>query len=724
MSASITQRFILTRAAGKVVAVRLEGSGDSTAPGVVQRSLAPVGDRAVTDQNASTQGDVVQRVPSEQLRVLRPAVDPGVDEHGHTDEDAGALFREGLRHHQQGQLMQARALYERVLAQVPAHFDALHLSGVAAGQRNDPGEAVRWIERAIGVNPDCAEAHQNLGLAFRKLNRLREALESHDRAISLRADYAEAWSSRGVSLQASGRREDALHSFARAVEIDPDLVDAWFNHGVVLMDLKRSDEAVPSFDQAIRVSPRHAQAHLSRGNALRAVKRWDEALASLDRAIEINPDHAQAHANRGDALRESNRLDESVASYDRAILIKPDFADACLSRGLALMELDRINEAVASYDRAILIKPAYAEAHSNRGVALMLLGRLVDARASYDEALRVNPQLPEARWNKSLTLLLTGDFERGWPLYEARWESEHFSAPRRDFPQPQWSGVEDIRGKTLLLHAEQGLGDTIQFCRYAAQVAARGARVILEAQPPLLPLLSGLAGPDQILAAGTPLPDFDYHCPLLSMPLACGSTLESIPDPTPYLFAPREAVSAWADRLGAARALRVGITWSGNAAYKGDRLRSMPFSEFATALPSGPLEYFVVQHPVPERDRGVLAARHDVRDFAADFAQTAALMTQLDLVVTTDTSIAHLAGALGKTTWVLLPCMPDWRWLLDRTDSPWYRTMKLYRQSADRSWASVLERVARDLLALASGKGSFPAPVLDPISLSGGSDQA
>ena len=512
-----------------------------------------------------------------------------------------------------------------------------------------------------------------------------------------------------MALRALGRSEEAVLSFARAIEIDPDCVDAGFNQGVALMDLERSDEAVLSFDRVIRLRPGHAQAHLSRGNALRALKRWNEAVASLDRAIAISPENAQAHANRGDALRESNRPDDALASYERALQIQPDFADACFSRGLALMELDRLPEALASYERALLIKPAYAEAHSNRGVAWMALNRPTEALSSYDQALRTNPALAEARWNKSLTLLLTGDFERGWPLYEARWKSKYFSAPRRDFSQPQWSGIQDVRGKTVLLHAEQGLGDTLQFCRYAAQVAARGARVILEVQPPLLPVLNCLAGPDQIVAAGTPLPDFDFHCPLMSLPLVFGTTLESIPDPTPYVLASREAVSAWGQRLGPARSLRVGITWSGNAAYPGDRLRSMSLAEFETALPSGPLEYFVVQHPVPERDRDVLAARHDVRDFAADFAQTAALMAHLDLVVTTDTSIAHLAGALGKITWVLLPHVPDWRWLLDRDDCPWYRTVKLYRQQADRSWRPVLKRVAEDLTALA-GRLQRPSP--------------
>jgi TPR repeat len=390
-----------------------------------------------------------------------------------------------------------------------------------------------------------------------------------------------------------------------------------------------------------------------------------------------------------------------VASYDRAIEIKPDYADAYSNRGIALKDLKRFEEALASYDRAIEIQPDYAEAYSNRGVALQELKRVEEAVASYDRAIAIQPDYASAYWNKSLALLLVGQFDQGWKLYEWRWKRDTFTTPKRNFPHPLWLGAEDLADKTILLHAEQGLGDTIQFCRYAKLVKERRARVALEVPKALLSLLSGLEGVDVLIEKGQALPAFDYHCPLLSLPLAFKTDLTSIPSPKPYLAASTQKCEEWGQRLGVKRKPRVGLVWSGSTVHKNDHNRSLTLQQLLPYLPVG-CEYVSLQKEVREVDKPVLEGG-DIRHYGdelKDYTDTAALCELMDLVISVDTSVVHLAGALGKSTWVLLPYAPDWRWLLDTDASPWYASIELYRQAEDLSWGPVLERVSKDLQGL------------------------
>jgi len=648
-----------------------------------------------------------------------------------------ALFAQGLALHQQGQLPQAKLIYDKVLARQPQHFDALHLSGVIAVQSKNPTLAVELIGRAIEINPSNAAAYSNRGLALQELKRADEALASYDRAIAIKPDYSEAYSNRGVILQMLNRLEEALASYDRAIAFRPDYAEAYFNRGNALRELKRMEEALASYDRAIAIKPGYAEAYSNRGSALQALKRAKEALASYDkaiaikpdnaeaysnrgvalqelkcveealvsydRAIAIKPDYAEAYSNRGNALRELKRLEEALASYDRAIAIKPDYAEAHYNRGNTLQDLKRVEEALASCDRAIAIKPDYAEAYYNRGNALQELKRLEEALASYDRAIAYKPDYAEAYLNKSLGLLLAGDLGRGWELYEWRWRYE--LAPR-NFPQPLWLGEEDIVGKTILLHAEQGLGDTIQFCRYAKLVKALGAKVLLEAPKALLGLLSGLEGVDELIEQGKTLPAFDYHSPLLSLPLAFKTDLTKIPSPKPYLAASPEMCDKWAQCLGAKSKPRVGLAWSGNRANRNDRRRSIALETIMASLPMDGFDYISLQWEVRSEDEAARAAltgsgrlRH-FGDELADFRNMAALAAAMDVVVCVDTGVAHMCGALGLRTFVLLSYIPDWRWLLDRDDSPWYESLKLYRQGEDRMWGAPLARIAQDLALL------------------------
>ena len=419
----------------------------------------------------------------------------------------------------------------------------------------------------------------------------------------------------------------------------------------------------------------------------------------IDTAIKIQPNNAAFYTNHGNALQELKQLDAAVASYDKAIALKPNYAEAYSNRGNALQELKQLDAAVASYDKAIALKPNYAEAYSNRGNALQELKQLDAAVASYDKAIALQPDLAEACWSKSLALLLGGDFVDGWKLFEWRWSSEGLKLTKRNFPQPLWLGKESLAGKSVLLHSEQGLGDTIQFCRYAKFVSDLGARVIMEVPKSLFGLMKTLSDVSDLVVKGSPLPAFDYHCPLLSLPLAFNTNLNSIPRATKYLSADSIKLTHWTNKLGEKRKPRIGLAWNGRPEHKNDHNRSIVLAALIQHLPAD-YQYVSLQKEVRDLDKPVLKSSTDILHFGNeldDFADTAALCELVDVVITVDTSVAHLGGALGRPTWVLLPFSPDWRWLLDRNDSPWYPSVKLYRQPNVGDWSSVFDKIKADI---------------------------
>ncbi|MBI5279644.1 MAG: glycosyltransferase family protein [Burkholderiales bacterium] len=497
----------------------------------------------------------------------------------------------------------------------------------------------------------------------------------------------------GLALHQQGQLARAKAIYAQVLATQPKNFDALHLSGAAAGQAGDFAEALANYEKAIAIQPDHAEVHFRRGHALRALKRAEDAVASYDRALAIRPDYAEAWSSRGNAFKEMGRLEEALASYDRALAIKPQYAGAWSNRGVALQELDRAEEALASCDRALALAPGHAEAHSNRGNALKALNRLDEALASFDNALALKPGYVHAAWNKALALLALGRFEQGWAWYESRWNNEDTGLALRSYPQPRWLGRESLAGKTILLYAEQGLGDTIQFCRYARLVQAQGARVVLEVPAALVPLLQGLAGVDQLLAEGSPLPAFDCQSPLLSLPLAFDTRLDSIPAPVPYLTSSAAKRGAWASRLGQKTRPRIGLAWSGRTTHKNDRNRSITLGELAAQLPDD-FDYISLQKDLREADQASLPAS-GIRHFAhqlRDFTDTAALCDLVDLVITVDTSVAHLAGAMGRQTRVLLPLVPDWRWMTGRNDSPWYPTVRLVRQQAPGDWAGTLSR--------------------------------
>jgi tetratricopeptide (TPR) repeat protein len=532
------------------------------------------------------------------------------------------------------------------------------------------------------------------GLAFHQAGRLAEAEEIYNTVIAICPDHFDCLHLLGVILHQRGKHTDAVSQINLALRKDPRNPFALNNRGNALLALERFDEALASYDQALAELPDYPDALCNRSAVLHELKRYEEALASCDHALAARWDYAEAHSNRGNTLKELRRYEEALESCDRAIALLPNFAAAHLNRGNAMFELKRFHEALVSYNRAITLRPDYVEALTNRGVALHDLKQFDDALASYDRAIKIRPDYAEAHYHEAMCRLLLGDFRLGWKKHEWRWESKQLKGVKRTFSKPAWlgPGLGELAGKTILLHAEQGFGDTIQFCRYAPLIAEHAKCVILEVQSPLRELMTDLPDVAQIVSSGENLPDVDFHCPLLSLPLAVGTILSK----TPYLQAPHTSVTNWNGRLGFRTRPRIGLAWAGAATHKNDHNRSIALGSFLPSLSNVEATFVSLQREVRTRDLVALQSRADILHFGDElksFADTAALISNMDLIISVDTSIAHLAGALGKPVWVLLPYIPDWRWLLDREDSPWYPTMRLFRQDDTRRWDNVIARI-------------------------------
>ena len=618
-----------------------------------------------------------------------------------TSPQVQTMFQEGLALQHRGQLEQARNTYRQVLKLQPNHFEALHLLGVIAAQSKDYAQAVDFISKSIAINPNNATAHANLGNVCKDLAQYQAAIESYDRAITIKPDYANAYFNRGLAYYFLKQYQAAIMSYSKVTALKPDHVDAYSSCGLALHFLQHYHAAIASYDKAILLKPDHAEVHFNRGAALYALRQHQASIASYDKAIALNPEHATAYCNRGNAFKELKQHQAAIDCYDRAITIKPDYAEAYCNRGVASHGLKQYQAAIDYYDKAITINPNYADAYSNRGIALAELRQYQAAIDSYDRAIAIKPDYAEAHLNQSLCLLQKGDFEQGWAKFEWRWQTTSIDSFRnkRHYAQPLWLGAEPLQGKTILLYSEQGLGDTIQFCRYATLVSQLGARVILEVQCPLRDLLTKLEGVAEVFITGDRLPTFDYHCPLLSLPLAFNTAFETIPASASYLASDPGKVEHWKARLGNKTRPRVGLVWSGNAEQKNDVNRSISLAELASKLPHG-FEYVSLQKELRDADSPTLKEFPEILHFGEelqDFTDTAALCELVDIVFSVCTSVAHLAGALGKPVWIALTFNADWRWLLDRSDTPWYPSARLYRQEAAGDWDAVFQRISHDL---------------------------
>jgi len=656
----------------------------------------------------------------------RPATPPH-RQSGAVEREQAAKLATALALHQQGRLDQAALLYQEILQSQPQHFEALQLLATIALQQGHSEAAVSLFDQALAINPRHPSALNNRGNALRNLRRPAEALASYDRALGIKPDYAEALSNRGAALRDLNRPAEAVESCEQALAIKPGFADALSNRAAAQQDMKRVEEVQPlvkqgdtatvglaaklavalalhqqgrldqaaaQYQEILQSQPQHFEALQLLATVALQQKSPAIAVVLFNQALAINPRLPSALHNRGNALRDLKRPAEALASYDGALKMKPDDVEALSGRGNSLNDLTRYEEALASFERALQLKPEHAEVLNNRGNTLQDLNRPGEALKSFERALQIRPDYAEAHWNEGLCRLLMGDFAGGWPKYEWRWKREPGSSSLRNFAQPLWLGKEKLEGKTILLHAEQGLGDTIQFCRYVRQVAALGVRVVLEVQTPLKTLLQDLTGASLVLGRGERLPDFDFHCPLMSLPLALQVDKASISG-SAYLRSDPKKLAAWQARLGATHPRKVGLVWSGSAGHPHDRSRSLVLEDIRK-LVTPQARYYCLQKEWRAAESPALTSASGIEvlgDSLKDFSDTAAVVSLMDLVITVDTSVAHLAGAMGKEVWILLPFSPDWRWLLDRNDSPWYSSARLFRQPALGDWGSVLAQV-------------------------------
>ena len=517
----------------------------------------------------------------------------------------------------------------------------------------------------------------------------------------LAADPNDARVLANLASLAIGQRdfERALALASAAVEIQPDHAPAWNARGVALSRLHKLSDAIESYDLALNLKPNFAEAYANRASAAMDSGNTAAARADCERALQLKPDFAAAHATLGAALREQRQYDDAVQSYTRALALAPKMIEAHNGLGVTFLRQGRAAEALLASDKAIACDPMCAESFNDRGAMLTALHRCDEALACYDKAIGLLADYGDAYWNKSLLLLLLGRYREGWELYEWRWKSRVLAHTARNFEAPLWKG-EDLTGKTILLHAEQGMGDTIQFARYAPLVAARGGKVIFEVPKPLAGLLSRLHPRVTIIVRKiAPLPRFDVQCPLMSLPMIFGTTVDTIPAEIPYLSVEPKHLAQWQARLGAPVKPRVGLVWAGRSGYANDYTRSMA-GETLSPLLAIDCEFHCLQRDLTPADRAWLDAHGEVRSYGeaiTTFEDAAALTSLMDIVVTVDTAAAHLAGALGKPVDILLAYAPDFRWLTERADSPWYPTARLFRQSAPRDWVQPIAHVKKHL---------------------------
>jgi tetratricopeptide (TPR) repeat protein len=617
------------------------------------------------------------------------------------------LLQDALDMHRRGAVADAAARYSQILKFEPKNVDALCLLGLAYGELKRLPEAVDLLRKAVKLAPKHAPAHNFLGAALKEIGRTDEALASFDRAISHQTDFMDAYVNRADLLMTLNKWREAVETYDRALAVRPDFFQGWCNRGVALERMARLEDALASYERAIALRPDLTAAHANRGNALASLGRYQTAIESFDRALASNPDFAELHLNRGNSLARLARREEALASYDRALAIRPDMAEAEFGRGSALREENRFEEAVACFDRAIELNSndaIRAVFHLHRAETLNELGRLREGMADAQRSLELAPSNDEVLYGVSMIELLHGRWLEAWPRYERRLALKVGIPPDFSPPTwPQWKG-EVLCDELLVMRGEQGLGDHINFAMFGSHLAKLGYRIALWTHPILKSVLKPAIGVEHVVSDVATLQGLGAirWTSMMSVPGLLGITPDTIPEVSPYLVADAGYTSVWKDRIGT-KGLNVGIVWAGNQANIKGRRRSIPIERFAPLFVIAGIRWFSLQVGDRAGDVARLPASTitDLSPLLTDFSQTAAAIAALDLVISIDTAVAHLAGALAKPVWILLPFPPDWRWLLHRDDTRWYPTARLFRQPTAGDWESVCARVADALRTLA-----------------------
>ena len=679
------------------------------------------------DPMASAMGHFHARRQAEAEKVLRDLVKEA-------NAPAAAWNLLGVVLHQRGVREEALACIERAVEAPGADAETHNNRAIMLMECGSYAEAEVSCRRALTLKTDYPEAYFHLGNALQAMRRGDEAIHAYRKAITLKPEYLDAYNNLGGALRQQGRLQEAIACCRKVISVTPKDPSKHMNLGILLRDLDQFEESARAFRRAIDLAPNYVEALLNLGSLLRYHQRYKEATECYQSVLRLQPEHPEALADFGAMLQaigakqdaavyflraakarpnnaaaltaigttfqEQGKLEEAAAHYRQAIERDQGFAPAHNNLAMVLAEQGHYDQALSHYRQAIHSKPDFYEAWSNLGNLYLDMDRPEDTLFAYRKAMAIRPDGPDGHWNLSLLLLLQGDFAQGWPEYEWRWL--RFKEFRRNLRQPRWDG-SDLAGRTIMVHAEQGFGDTIQFSRLLPHVATRGGRVLFECQPELVDLMASLPGVERIIPQGHPLPDFSLQIPLMSVPEALGVRLETLTETTPYLRANEQRIEQWRHRLAVdGPGLRVGLSWAGRPTHKRDRQRSCRLADFAPLAQIPGMRIYSLQkwRPVAKPGQGddlqALGLIDHTASFA-DFADTAAFIANLDLVIGVDTAIVHLAGALGKRVWTLLPFNPDWRWLRKRSDSPWYPTMRLFRQQQPGDWSAIIAQIAQEL---------------------------
>lgn len=597
---------------------------------------------------------------------------------------------------------EALQAYEQALALDAGDDQAWNNRGALLWQTQQHNLALINVEQALLLNPQNIEAHNHRGNILQDLGQPDAAEESYRQALALLPDYADAHYHLGRLQLSAQRYDEALASLDQAITLDPQHLQAYRQRALALRQLDQAAEAQRTDDAAQALQAQLVAAYRQRGGELEQLGHFESAAAMYVAALELDRDNAELQRLHARALDNTRQNAEVLASLRHALELRTErVARHASPEQLAANDIQRDYESArVALEKLMKLAPTNPQVYIDLGTVLRALGLDDQAMACYERALAFAPRSPLANWNRALLLLGRGDFEKGWPAYEWRWQVKQLPLykAKRHFLKPQWSGRESLKGKTILLHPEQGLGDAIQFGRYASLVKQRGARVVLEVWQELAPLMASLKDVDQVVVRGAALPAFDYHIPLMSLPLAFNTNIDTIPASPSYLTSDADKRRQWHAELGPQKRLRVGVVWSGRPTHGNDHNRSLPLSVLAPIF-SEQYEFICLQKEVRPEDQALLDTLpvRQVSHLLKDFSDTAALCDLMDIVLTVDTSVAHLAGALGKNTWILLPTPFEWRWLEHGSSSPWYPSVTLYRQQHIGAWQPVIDAVAADL---------------------------
>lgn len=606
-----------------------------------------------------------------------------------------------FEYYQAGRLAEAEYAFRQILKKDHKNPEAYYYLGRILHAKGQPDEAVVYFKKVTELSPGFAPAYFSLGNIFQSQGLLDDAIAQYKRAIDLNPGVAVAYNNLGNVLQEKSQFDEAISCYEKAVQLDPNLTmaygnlaKAYYSSGIIFMEKGQTDHAIDCFMKSLHLNPDDHDVHYNLGVLYQKRGDVDKAMNCYEEIIRRNPLHANTLNAIGSVLQEEGKIDEAEGYYRKALQINTNMPEALNNLGTVLKERGQTDESELLYSKALQVNPEFVAALNNLGTLLREKGQLEDAEMFYKRAIDIVPDFTEAHWNRAFTNLLAGNFSEGWKEYEWRWKIQDHYLP--SLSQPLWDG-SDIRGRTILLHAEQGLGDTIQFIRYAPLVASMGAKVIVVCQKELSRIVQTVENIGHVVAYGDALPYFEIHCPLMRLPMIFQTTLETIPVKIPYMSAAPSLVAQWKQRIrNDSSMFKIGLAWAGRPTHVDDRNRSCPLELLLPLIKLDNITLYSLQKGSVARQIENLPRGVKIIDYVQmlhDFYDTAALIENLDLVITVDTALAHLTGALGKSVWTLLRYAPDWRWLLNREDSPWYPTMRLFRQQSPGDWKGVVERV-------------------------------